>query len=134
MSFVIANISTKCLVLPFLTSIALDCFLSDSNQPTCTLCSHLPLCLMSVMMVAGLYNFMTSLCKLMASQQVLGATSRICIIGIPGSPMMCFRLEQQQNETQLIRQLINYYTNSASIHYKEMLDYNKIQKNYVNLY
>jgi hypothetical protein len=38
--------------------------------------------LMAVMMVAGLYNFITSLGKLMASQQVFIAISRIYIIGL----------------------------------------------------
>jgi hypothetical protein len=37
---------------------------------------------MPVMMVAGLYNFIASLDKLMASQQVFIAISRICIIGL----------------------------------------------------
>jgi hypothetical protein len=37
---------------------------------------------MPVMMVAGLYNFITSLGKLMTSQQVFIAISRICIIGL----------------------------------------------------
>jgi hypothetical protein len=35
-----------------------------------------------IIMVAGLYNFITSLGKLMASQQVFIAISRICIIGL----------------------------------------------------
>jgi hypothetical protein len=29
--------------------------------------------------------------------------------------LMCFLLEQQQIKQKLIRQLVNYYTNSASI-------------------
>jgi hypothetical protein len=37
---------------------------------------------MPVMMVAGLNNFIISLDKLMASQQVFIAISRICIIGL----------------------------------------------------
>jgi hypothetical protein len=37
---------------------------------------------MPVMMVAGLYNFITSLGKHMASQQAFIAISRICIIGL----------------------------------------------------
>jgi hypothetical protein len=37
---------------------------------------------MPVMMVAGLYNFITSLDMLMALHQVFIAISRICIIGL----------------------------------------------------
>jgi hypothetical protein len=37
---------------------------------------------MPVMMVTGLYNFISSLGKLMASQQVFIAISRICIIDL----------------------------------------------------
>jgi hypothetical protein len=37
---------------------------------------------MPVMMVAGLYNFITSLGKLMASQQVFIAISRICMLSL----------------------------------------------------
>jgi hypothetical protein len=37
---------------------------------------------MPVMMVTGLYNVITNLDRLMASQQVFIAISRICIIGL----------------------------------------------------
>jgi hypothetical protein len=37
---------------------------------------------MAVMMVAGLYNFITSFGKLTASQQVFITISRICISGL----------------------------------------------------
>jgi len=37
---------------------------------------------MPLMMVSGVYNSITSLDKLMASQQVFIAISRICIIGL----------------------------------------------------
>jgi hypothetical protein len=37
---------------------------------------------MAVMVVAGLYNFITSFGKLMASQQVFITISRICISGL----------------------------------------------------
>ena len=72
---------------------------------------------MPVMMVAGLNNFITSLDKLIASQQVFIAISRICIIGLG-----LLNVLPIGTTTKLIRQLINYYTNSAYILYKEMLD------------
>jgi hypothetical protein len=72
---------------------------------------------MPVMMVAGLNNFIISLDKLMASQQVFIAISRICIIGLG-----LLNVLPIGTTTKLIRQLINYYTNSAYILYKEMLD------------
>jgi len=53
---------------------------------------------MPVVMVAGLYNFITSLGKLMASQQVFIAISRIYIIGLIS--LMCFGLEQQQSKNK----------------------------------
>jgi len=68
-------------MLPFLTIIELDCFLPGSYN-LLAVCSHWPLYLMPVMMVAVLYNFITSLGKLMASQPVFIAISRICIIGL----------------------------------------------------
>jgi hypothetical protein len=76
---------------------------------------------MPVMMVAGLYNFITSLGKLMASQQVFIAILRICtcIIGLGLLDVLLIGITSKQNK--LIRLLINYYTNSASILYKEML-------------
>ena len=50
------------------------------NDVICS--SHWPLCLMPVMMVAGYkYNFITSLGKLMALEQVFIAISRIYITG-----------------------------------------------------
>jgi hypothetical protein len=68
-------------MLPLLTTITLDCFLPGSYDLLALYC-HWPLCLMPVMMVAGLYNFTTSSGKLMASHQVFIAISRICIIGL----------------------------------------------------
>ena len=79
---------------------------------------------------------------LMASQQVFSAISRICIIGMGllgvrpiGAGLYFCDLSKQkgkqntktkhtkQNKTkQLIKTLINYYTNSASIFYTEILD------------
>ena len=51
-------------------------------RPACTPCNQWPLCLMPDMMVAGLCNFITSVDKIMASQQVVIAISRIGIIGL----------------------------------------------------
>jgi len=51
-------------------------------RPACTPCNHWPLCSMPVMMVAGLCNFITNLDKIMASQQVVIAILRRCIIGL----------------------------------------------------
>jgi hypothetical protein len=77
---------------------------------------------MPVMMVAGLYNFITSLGKLMASQQVFIAISRICSIGLGLLECASDWNNIKTKKNQLIRLLINYYTSSASILYKEMLD------------
>ena len=69
-------------------------------QSACSLWSHWPLCLMPVMMVAGLYNFITSLGKLiygLATHFLLQYQEYVSLAWVS---LMCFQLEQQQNKTK----------------------------------
>ena len=63
-------------------------------RPVCAPCNHWPLCLMPVMMVAGLYNFITSLGKLiygLATHFLLQYQEYVSLAWVS---LVCFRLEQ----------------------------------------
>ena len=89
-----------CPMFPFLTTIALNCFLPGSNDLLALFQSLVIVFNASHGGSRFIYkcNFITSLGKLMASQQVFIAISRIYInvLGLLDG----LRLEQQQNKTK----------------------------------